>query len=61
MDTGSLLNEIPKNTLSQLLVEGSKIRVNALVVRAFDGSRRQVIGEVDLPIRIGPYLFTITL
>lgn len=31
-----------------------------LVVREFDGSRRTVIGEVDLPIKIGPHTFCIT-
>lgn len=36
------------------------MRANTLVVRAFDGSRRQVIGEIDLPIRVRPHLFTIT-
>lgn len=35
------------------------MRANALVVRDFDGSRRQVIGEVGLPICIIPHLFTI--
>lgn len=60
MDTGSFLNVIPKNTLSQLLVEEAEMRVSALVVRAFDDSKRQVIGEVDMPIRVRPYLFTIT-
>lgn len=39
VDTGSSLNVMPKNILSQILVEGAKMRVNALVVRAFDGSR----------------------
>ena len=36
------------------------MRAHALVVRAFDTSRRQVIEEVDLPIQVGPHLFTIT-
>jgi len=26
-----------------------------MVVRAFDGSRREVMGEIDIPIQIGPY------
>jgi hypothetical protein len=30
------------------------------MVKAFDGSRRAVIGEVDLPVLIGPQVFTIT-
>lgn len=59
VDTSSFLNVMPKNILSQILVERAKMRANALVMRAFDGSRRQMIGEIDLPIRVGPYLFTI--
>lgn len=35
------------------------MRASVLVVRAFDGSRRKVISEVDLPIYVGPYQFTI--
>jgi len=31
-----------------------------MVVRAFDGSRRDVRGEIDLPIQIGPYMCQIT-
>lgn len=42
VDTGFSLNVLPKNSL---------------IVRAFDGSQRSVIGEVDLPIKIGPYTF----
>lgn len=30
------------------------------MVREFDGSRRTVIGEVDLPIKTGPHNFFIT-
>lgn len=37
------------------------MRVDALAVGTFDGSRRQIIGEIDLPIWVGPHLFTITL
>jgi len=29
-------------------------------VKAFDGSRKNVLGEVDLPITIGPHVFRIT-
>lgn len=36
------------------------MKASALVVRAFDAYRRQVIGEIDLPIHVGPHLFTIT-
>ncbi|XP_050889272.1 uncharacterized protein LOC127094487 [Lathyrus oleraceus] len=60
VDIGSPLNVIPKATISQLQFKGPKMRNNALIVRAFDGSRRQVFGEVDLLIYVGPHQFTIT-
>ena len=31
-----------------------------VIVKAFDGSRKTVIGEVDLPVKIGPSDFQIT-
>ena len=31
-----------------------------MVVKAFDGSKRTVIGEVDLPMMIGPQVFQVT-
>lgn len=60
VDTCSSLNVIPKTTLMKLTVKGLLIRPRALVVKAFDGFIRAVIGEVDLPILIGPHTFQIT-
>lgn len=51
---------MPKTTLSKLSYQGSLIRPNGIVVKAFDGTRRTVVGEVDLPIQIGPQVFKIT-
>ncbi|MCI78882.1 hypothetical protein A2U01_0100153, partial [Trifolium medium] len=36
------------------------MRPNGLVVKAFDGSRKTVIGEINLPITIGACEFQIT-
>ncbi|XP_050897804.1 uncharacterized protein LOC127104675 [Lathyrus oleraceus] len=36
------------------------VKPTSLIVKAFDGSRRAVIGEVELPILIGPHVFNIT-
>ena len=36
------------------------MRPSCIIVKAFDGSRKSVIGEMDLPIHIGPHLFQIT-
>lgn len=35
------------------------MRFNGVVVKAFDGSRKIMIGEVDLPLKIGPCPFHI--
>lgn len=36
------------------------MKPSALVVKAFDGSQRTLIGELELPIQIGPHEFPIT-
>ncbi|XP_050878820.1 uncharacterized protein LOC127082634 [Lathyrus oleraceus] len=60
IDTGSSLNVIPKATLLKLKYKGGQMRHSGIIVKAFDGSRKTVIGEVDLPIGIGPHVFQIT-
>lgn len=60
VDTGSSLNVMPKSTLYKLSYQGALMRFSGVVVKAFDGSRKTMIGEVDLPIKIGLYLFHIT-
>ena len=39
---------------------GLELRPSDLMVKAFDGSRRSVFGEVELPIKVGPRTFTDT-
>lgn len=60
VDIGSSLNVLPKSSLSKLTIEGLIMKPSELAVREFDGSRRTVISEVDLPIKIGPHTFFIT-
>ncbi|XP_058764275.1 uncharacterized protein LOC131637689 [Vicia villosa] len=60
VDTGSSLNMLPKSALMRIDYAGVELRPSELVVRAFDGSRRSVFGEVDLPIQVGPQIFTTT-
>ncbi|XP_050875676.1 uncharacterized protein LOC127079321 [Lathyrus oleraceus] len=59
VDTKSSLNVMPKRTLAKLSYQGPAMKPSALIVKAFDGSRRTVIGEVELPILIGPHIFPI--
>ncbi|KAI5407383.1 hypothetical protein KIW84_053582 [Lathyrus oleraceus] len=60
VDTGSSLNVLPKSTLSRLSYQGAPMRYSGVIVKAINGSRKTVIGEVDLPIKIGPSDFQIT-
>ncbi|KAI5407324.1 hypothetical protein KIW84_053543 [Lathyrus oleraceus] len=53
IDTGSSLNMLPKSTLSKLSYQGAPMRYSGVIVKAFDGSHKTVIGEVDLPLLVG--------
>ncbi|XP_019421334.1 PREDICTED: uncharacterized protein LOC109331334 [Lupinus angustifolius] len=59
IDNGSSLNVMSKRTLSRLPVDASYMRTSSMVVKAFDGSNRDVIGEMEFPIKIGPCTFQI--
>lgn len=60
VDTKSSLNVLPKSSLMKIYYAGVELRPSDLIVRAFDGSRRAVFGEVDLPVKIGPQVFGTT-
>lgn len=60
VETGSSLNVLPKSTLMKIDYAGVELCPNDLTVRSFDGSRRVVFGEVDLPVKIGPQVFSTT-
>jgi len=59
IDGGSALNVLPKTTLEQLLVDASAIQESEMIIRAFDGTRREVCGTVVLLLKIGPSLFSV--
>ncbi|XP_057954124.1 uncharacterized protein LOC131148417 [Malania oleifera] len=60
IDNGSSLNVMPMTTLQRLPIDPSYVTPNNLVVRAFDGTRRESVGSLDIPIQIGPVTFNIT-
>jgi len=60
IDNGFSLDVMPKSTLDKLPFDVSHMRPSSMVVKAFDGSRRDVRGEIDLPIQIGPHTCQIT-
>ena len=59
IDNGSALNICPWNTLVKLGFQEAKLRPSAIVVRGFDGAKRESMGEVDLVLEIGPAQFQV--
>ena len=53
VDTGSSLNVLPKKALDRLDCKGLTLKPSNIVVRTFDGSKRMVYGEEDIPIKVG--------
>jgi len=59
IDNGSALNILPLKMLKRLPVDEACIQTNHLIVKAFDGTRRSVIGEVEITIEIGGVSFAL--
>lgn len=60
IDNGSALNVCLLITTEKLGIEKAALRPCNTVIKAFDGSKRKVLGEIDLPVEIGPYTFEVT-
>ncbi|XP_028199328.1 uncharacterized protein LOC114383788 [Glycine soja] len=60
INNGSSLNVMPKATLDKFPFDTSHLRPSSMVVRAFEGSCRDVRVEIDLLIQIGPHVCQIT-
>ncbi|XP_049373001.1 uncharacterized protein LOC125837979 [Solanum verrucosum] len=59
IDGGSGVDICPLSTLQNLKISLDKIRPSNIFVRAYDGSRRDTIGEIKLNMTIGPVDFMI--
>ena len=59
IDNGSSLNVMPLSTLMRLPVDRSYIKHTHTVVRAFDGTRREVTGEIEIEMQIGHCTFKV--
>ncbi|XP_022157707.1 uncharacterized protein LOC111024360 [Momordica charantia] len=60
VDNGSSLNVMPMYTLLKLPVDSTHIKHSSMVVRVFYGTHRGVVGDIELPIKIGPRTFNVT-
>ncbi|XP_075087786.1 uncharacterized protein LOC142169778 [Nicotiana tabacum] len=59
IDGGSSVDVCPLSTLQQLNIDTNRIRISNVSIRAFDGSKRDTIGEIELTMTIGPVDFNI--
>ncbi|XP_019248614.1 PREDICTED: uncharacterized protein LOC109227879 [Nicotiana attenuata] len=59
IDGGSSVDVCPLSILQQLNIDTNKIRTSSVSIRAFDGSKRDTTGEIELTMTIGPVDFNI--
>ena len=59
IDNGSSLNVMPLSTLMRLPVDRSYMKHTHTVVRAFDGTRQKMTGEIEIEMQIGPCTFKV--
>ena len=50
IDNGSSLNVMPLSTLTRLPVDRSYMKHTKTMVRAFDGTKREVTGEIEIEV-----------
>ena len=50
IDNGSSLNVMPLSTLMRLLVDRSYMKHTKIMVRAFDCTRREVTGKIEIEV-----------
>ncbi|XP_015077101.1 uncharacterized protein LOC107021042 [Solanum pennellii] len=60
VDGGSGVDICPLSTLQSLKINTDRILTNNVCVRAFDGAKRDILGEIYLIVTIGPAEFGIT-
>ncbi|XP_057986690.1 uncharacterized protein LOC131171236 [Hevea brasiliensis] len=60
IENGAALNVLPNETLAKVPVDPSGVRQSSIIVRAFDGKKRDVLGDIDLQLQIGACTFNVT-
>jgi len=59
VDNNSALNVLPKHVLDEMSVDSTHILPNTIIVRAYDGFLRQMMGIIE--IELSPQVFLVTL
>ncbi|XP_075077326.1 uncharacterized protein LOC142164059 [Nicotiana tabacum] len=60
LDGRSRVDICPLSTFHRIEIGTKRIRANNVCVRAFDEVKRDIIGEIDLVLTIGPMDFEVT-
>ncbi|XP_017985256.1 PREDICTED: uncharacterized protein LOC108663879 [Theobroma cacao] len=58
LDNRSSLNVMPMRILARLPIDMSYMRKSQMIVRAFDGTRREVVRDIEISIKISPCTFS---
>ncbi|XP_017629119.1 uncharacterized protein LOC108472113 [Gossypium arboreum] len=59
IDNGSALNVLPLSTLNRFPIDSSHMKTCHNVVRAFDGTERNVMERIDIPLLIRPNVYEV--
>ncbi|KAA3467005.1 RNA-directed DNA polymerase (Reverse transcriptase), Ribonuclease H-like protein [Gossypium australe] len=59
VDNGSALNVLPLSALKRLPIDSSHMKACQNIVRTFDGTKRRVMGRMDVPLLIGPNTYEV--
>ena len=59
IDNGSSLNVMPLSTLMGLPMDRSHMKHSKMVVKAFDGTKQEVIGEIEIEVQKDPCTFNV--
>ena len=57
IDNGSALNVLPRHVLDKMHIDASHMKPSTMIARAYNGSPRPIIGNIDVELVIGPQLF----
>ncbi|KAA3486552.1 aldehyde dehydrogenase family 2 member C4-like [Gossypium australe] len=58
---GYALNILPLSTMERLPVDSSHMKTRQNIVRAFGGTKRRVMGMIEIPLLIGPNMYEVEL
>ncbi|XP_038679463.1 uncharacterized protein LOC119980739 [Tripterygium wilfordii] len=59
IDNRSSLNILPKETFDRLPIDGSYLKQVLVVAKAFDGTRKEIMGEIEVPLEIANVTFNV--